>query len=69
MAEFALQVVRLFCRQKYAAASPQFTIEPKITVAAICSKSAANFRLQVVAPMLRTVPHLPSHDAMRIGQF
>jgi hypothetical protein len=50
MAEFALQVVRLFLPAEVRRPSPQFTIEPKIT-AAICSKSAANFLLQVVAPV------------------
>jgi hypothetical protein len=56
MAEFALQVMRLFCRQKYLAASLQFEIEQKITVAAICSKSAANVLLQVVVPVAPAAP-------------
>jgi hypothetical protein len=57
MAEFALQVVRLFLPAEVRRPSPQFTIEPKITAAAICSKSAANFLLQVVASV---TPHRAS---------
>src|ERR1700736_5709288 len=43
MAEFGLQVVRVFSGGKNAVPFPQFSIEPKITAAAICSKSAACF--------------------------
>src|SRR6266478_2632194 len=51
MAEFGLQVARLFTGGNRPRPLPQFPIEPKVTVAATSSKSAADFLPQVAVPM------------------